>query len=77
MEDFRNTPILSDEEVNQQVNRIINSRLSSLDRGLTLHSIMGFIDLTTLEGADTNEKVIAMCNKGTQSVSSRNEWFCF
>jgi deoxyribose-phosphate aldolase len=28
--------------------------------------IMSFIDLTTLEGADTKEKVIALCNKAKQ-----------
>jgi deoxyribose-phosphate aldolase len=28
--------------------------------------VMSFIDLTTLEGADTKEKVIALCNKAKQ-----------
>jgi deoxyribose-phosphate aldolase len=64
MEDFSKTPILQDEDINQAVARITSAEISSWDRKKTLAHIMTLIDLTTLEGADTDEKVINMCRKG-------------
>ncbi len=64
MEDFGKTIIISDEDINRRASQLINSRKEGIDRKKTLTSIMGLIDLTTLEGADTDEKVIKMCQKG-------------
>jgi deoxyribose-phosphate aldolase len=64
MQDFSKTPEISEEEINQEVNRILRSVTSDLDRKTILKSVMGIIDLTTLEGSDTNQKVIDMCHKG-------------
>ena len=64
MQDFSKTPEISEEEINQEVNRILRSVTSDLDRKTILTSIMGIIDLTTLEGSDTDQKVVDMCRKG-------------
>lgn len=64
MDDFSKTIIVSDESIHQKVNELISPRLENIDRKKALTIIMGLIDLTTLEGADTDEKVRAMCKKG-------------
>ena len=64
MQDFSKTPEISEEEINQEVNRILRSVNSDLDRKTILTSVMGIIDLTTLEGSDTDQKVVDMCRKG-------------
>ncbi|MFW5707482.1 MAG: hypothetical protein ACOC12_06150 [Bacteroidota bacterium] len=64
MEDFSQTPIISDTDAQQKAEEIIRSAQQHTDRKNTLKSIMALIDLTTLEGADTDEKVEAMCQKG-------------
>lgn len=64
MDDFSKTIIVSDESIHQKVNEFISPRLENIDRKKALTIIMGLIDLTTLEGADTDEKVRAMCKKG-------------
>ncbi|TVQ15839.1 MAG: deoxyribose-phosphate aldolase [Bacteroidetes bacterium] len=64
MQDFSKTPEISEEEINIEVQRILNAGLPAADRKKLLSSIMGIIDLTTLEGADTDQKVIDMCRKG-------------
>ncbi len=64
MQDFSKTPDISDEEVIQRTQTLIQSGLAALNRNQALKNIMGLIDLTTLEGADTDEKVRAMCQKG-------------
>ncbi len=64
MQDFSKTISLSDETMEQKVKEMINPRLGTIDRKKALSTLMGMIDLTTLEGADTDEKVRAMCQKG-------------
>ncbi len=64
MEDFSKTITLADEQIIQKSANLINMRLKSIDRRKTLARIMGLIDLTTLEGADTDKKVTDMCKKG-------------
>jgi deoxyribose-phosphate aldolase len=64
MKDFSKTIEISEDKINQQVSRILNSRKQILDRRKVLISLMGFIDLTTLEGSDTDQKVISLCRKG-------------
>lgn len=64
MIDFTQTPVLSDEAIKSQVSTILNNNLDHYPLKKAFASILGMIDLTTLEGADTNEKVIRMCQKG-------------
>ncbi|MDR1951671.1 MAG: hypothetical protein LBP96_05525, partial [Bacteroidales bacterium] len=49
----------------QTLEQILNSPLPYSQAELN-KMIMSFIDLTTLEGADTKAKVIALCNKAKQ-----------
>ena len=66
MEDFSKTPEISEETINSEVNRIINTNKDKIELKKSLISLMSIIDLTTLEGADTDEKVIQMCRKGME-----------
>ncbi len=66
MEDFSKTIQINDEEVKQNASRVISTGMESVNRKMALTSLMGMIDLTTLEGADTDEKVRAMCQKGKE-----------
>lgn len=63
MTDFRNTPELDDQEVLRRLNSFLAEARTSFNPRSAYTSIMGMIDLTTLEGADTDEKVRAMCAK--------------
>jgi deoxyribose-phosphate aldolase len=64
MEDFNKTQSLFNEEIIRRASDLIISRKDNPDRKKTLSKIMGLIDLTTLEGADTDERVQNMCKKG-------------
>jgi deoxyribose-phosphate aldolase len=64
MEDFSKTQVLSEDVIIQSADKIISNRINNINRKDTLARIMNLIDLTTLEGADTDEKVINMCRKG-------------
>lgn len=63
MTDFSQTPELRDEDITSQVNTILNQHLTDYKLRAAYGAILGMVDLTTLEGADTNEKVIKMCEK--------------
>lgn len=54
---------LSDNQINQDVEKILEDNKNSLDLNETYKFILSIIDLTTLEGNDTNQKVIDVCNK--------------
>jgi len=64
MEDFKKTIELSDEQYISRARNLIENGLTGIDRKSILGKLMGLIDLTTLEGADTDEKVSQMCEKG-------------
>jgi deoxyribose-phosphate aldolase len=64
MEDFNKTVELSDEQYIGRARQLIENELGDIDRGGILGKLMSLIDLTTLEGADTDDKVAHMCNKG-------------
>lgn len=55
--------MLHDEDIRSQVNQILNQSLEDYALRKVYPAILGIVDLTTLEGADTNEKVIKMCEK--------------
>jgi deoxyribose-phosphate aldolase len=61
MQDFSKTPEISEEEINREVKSILTK--PATDRKNILLSIMGIIDLTTLEGSDTDQKVVDLCQK--------------
>lgn len=63
MTDFSQTPELNDQDIQSQVNQILNQHLDNYKLSQVYPVILGMIDLTTLEGADTNEKVVKMCAK--------------
>lgn len=58
------------DEITQRCDSIIKRELSGINRQEVLKDILGFIDLTTLGGDDTNSKVASLCN---QAVSYKNE----
>lgn len=63
MTDFSQTPELREQDIQSQVNQILNQHLDSYKLSQVYPATLGMIDLTTLEGADTSEKVITMCQK--------------
>lgn len=63
MTDFSKTPELRDEDIRAQVQQILLEHSGSYKLSQVYPAILGMIDLTTLEGADTSEKVTKMCQK--------------
>ena len=63
MTEFSQTPELRDEDIRTQVQQILNQNAGQYKLRQVYPAILGMIDLTTLEGADTNEKVTKMCQK--------------
>jgi deoxyribose-phosphate aldolase len=53
---------MEQQRIEKKLNEI-SSLKSQLQRNETLRIILGLLDLTTLEGNDTNEKVIKLCHK--------------
>jgi len=60
----------SQDEIKQQALQFTAEKLGSKERLKALKTILSCIDLTTLEGSDTNEKIIAMCETA-QSFSAQ------
>ncbi len=63
MKDFTQTITLNDDAVSNKVSEILKSASPAGDLTAIYGRILGMIDLTTLEGADTDEKVRTMCKK--------------
>jgi len=59
-----NTPEIKEKEIKARVEDIIDLQAIKKDSATTLKNIIGLIDLTTLNGNDTHEKVAALCRKG-------------
>ncbi len=66
MDDFSKTISLSDDEITRRADDIISAGMKKFSPGKTLPLLMSIVDLTTLEGADTIEKVETMCRKGME-----------
>lgn len=64
MIDFTQSPVFSDDDIKNRVSKILNNSLDTYSLKKAYASILGMIDLTTLEGADTTQKVVQMCEKG-------------
>ncbi|MEI6823021.1 MAG: deoxyribose-phosphate aldolase [Bacteroidota bacterium] len=55
--------MINETEITTKVNQLLGKGLGSYTEKEALKIVMQCIDLTTLEGADTTEKVIALCHK--------------
>ncbi len=64
MQDFSKTLPINDREIDSRVHQIINTSKDHSYARQNLKRIMGIIDLTSLEGADTRQKILNMCEKG-------------
>ena len=63
MTDFTQTPAIKDEEVESRLQQLLKIPADSLNLSQTYSDILGMIDLTTLEGSDTTQKVLDLCDQ--------------
>jgi len=63
MTDFSHTPVIDDHDISRRVAAILQQPYDMSDPAAVYALILGMLDLTTLEGADTDEKVRDMCMK--------------
>ncbi|MFP4065146.1 MAG: deoxyribose-phosphate aldolase [Bacteroidales bacterium] len=63
MTDFTQTPAIKDEEVETRLKELLKIPPDSLNLSQTYSDILGMIDLTTLEGSDTTQKVVDLCDQ--------------
>ncbi len=61
--DFRNSPIIDQVGIEERVARFNTRSIKKQSKLKGLHLALSMIDLTTLEGKDTEGKVKQMCNK--------------
>jgi deoxyribose-phosphate aldolase len=55
----------------QRIGQLLNDPLPELQRRRILFQLPGFIDLTTLEGSDTQEKVVRLCRQARFSLINK------
>jgi len=60
---FKNTPVIDQVGVEERVARFTTRSIKKSSKGQALKMILNMIDLTTLEGKDTEGKVKQMCYK--------------
>ena len=73
MRDFSGTPELKESMVTEDVKNILSKPLSGYTDEEAYKFALSIIDLTTLEGSDTDNKVIALCDKAkTFSEKGKN-----
>jgi deoxyribose-phosphate aldolase len=58
---------IDSEQVIQRLQKISSPSIGEDDNAAALCDIISFIDLTTLNGDDTQEKVVALCNKAIET----------
>jgi len=63
MIDFKNTSSIDETSIDLRVKKIVSGNLKTFTKKEGLKTILSMIDLTTLEGADTDKKVIDLCKK--------------
>ncbi len=61
MTDFSQTPIIRDEDINARLEELSRVPVDKINLQAVYKDILGMVDLTTLEGADTREKVEGLC----------------
>jgi len=57
------SPKIIDSEIQKRIEKFLESGLKDLSQIEAYKIILSVIDLTTLEGSDTNEKIIGVCKK--------------
>jgi len=63
MTDFTKTPAVSDDEVRQRTEKLLQDARKESDLAKVYADLLGFIDLTTLEGTDTKKRVGELCSQ--------------
>ena len=64
MEQYKNLKFaLNEDKVNAEIEKILAEPISAAERTEILKQLLHSIDNTTLEGRDTDERVIALCDK--------------
>ncbi len=61
--DFTQTPAIKDDEVESRLQQLLKIPADSLNLSQAYSDILGMIDLTTLEGSDTTQKVLDLCDQ--------------
>ena len=61
MTDFSNSPILDDEDVHLRASEQMRAPVGDVKLEALYSSLLGMIDLTTLEGTDTQQRVEDLC----------------
>ena len=65
MFDLINASPVDETELNKRIGEIDSAGLTNLSRLQALKFILGIIDLTTLEGTDTEARIIELCSKAS------------
>ena len=63
MKDFKQINDIETELVNKEVEKIISSKLEGYTEKQSYELALNLVDLTTLEGSDTDNRVVALCEK--------------
>lgn len=61
--DFSKTPIINASEIDARIQQYVSAGLKGMDNKQAYKLALNLIDLTTLEGSDTDDKVIKLCQK--------------
>lgn len=64
---------VDESKVTEEIGKIFQKGLINYSEKEALRIILNYIDLTTLEGNDTNEKVVALCKKGMSFSMNGND----
>ncbi len=60
------------QEVHERAAEIVRQKLSDSDRKAALRTLLGCIDLTSLEGSDTNVKIFSICEQARSFADHGN-----
>ena len=63
MIEFKKYSYKSEDDLKLRIAGILNKSLENIDKKTALKKVFSFIDLTTLEGSDTDKKVAQLCKK--------------
>ena len=63
MFEFSKYSYSSEDDLKLRISKILNKSFEDINKKETLRLILSFIDLTTLEGSDTDKKVKQLCEK--------------
>lgn len=66
MEFIKNTPEISREEIDSRIQSVLNKKPSDEKQKEILGEIISLMDLTTLNGNDTKQKVRSLCQKAIE-----------